>query len=100
MKNDAKRYGYRDCLIFYPKFNICGANEINNLELALMIADAQNKKLNYEMVDFHTSRPGHDLRYALDGSKMKSLGWEPQPVKERIEEVVNWTLSNDRWLMI
>lgn len=83
-----------------PKFNICGANEINNLELALMIADAQNKKLNYEMVDFHTSRPGHDLRYALDGSKMKSLGWEPQPVKERIEEVVNWTLSNDRWLMI
>ena len=65
-----------------------------------MIADAQGKKLNYEMVDFHTSRPGHDLRYALDGSKMKSLGWEPKPVQKRIEEVVNWTLSNDRWLMI
>jgi dTDP-glucose 4,6-dehydratase len=82
-----------------PKFNIVGAQEINNYELAKLIADTQNKPLNYEFVDFHSSRPGHDLRYALDGSKMKELGWTPsKSVRERISEVVNWTLANDRWL--
>lgn len=84
-----------------PKFNIVGSEEINNYELAKLIADAQGKPLNYEFVDFHSSRPGHDLRYALDGSKMKSLGWTPsKSVKDRIAEVVNWTLKNDRWLKI
>jgi dTDP-glucose 4,6-dehydratase len=82
-----------------PKFNIVGAEEINNYELAKIIAEAQDKELKYEFVDFHSSRPGHDLRYALDGSKMKSLGWEPsKSVRDRITEVVKWTLDNDRWL--
>lgn len=81
-----------------PKFNICGATELNNLELAQMIADAQGKPLNYEFMDFHSSRPGHDLRYALDGSRMKRLGWEPKPVEQRINDVVQWTLNNTRWL--
>lgn len=83
-----------------PKFNIVGAEEIDNYELASIIAAAQGKELIYEFVDFHSSRPGHDLRYALDGNKMKELGWEPsKSVKERIAEVVNWTLENDRWLV-
>lgn len=82
-----------------PKFNIVGAEELNNLELAQIIADGQGKELNYELVDFHSSRPGHDLRYALDGNKMKEMGWVPsRSVRERIIEVVNWTLENDRWI--
>ena len=53
----------------------------------------------YEMVDFHSARPGHDLRYSLSGEYMKSLGWQPRiTLSERIEQVVNWTLENDRWL--
>lgn len=88
-------YGHAKC----PKFNLVGPEEINNLELARLIAQAQNKELLYEMVDFHTSRPGHDLRYALDGSLLKSLGWEPRiKLSERVKEVVDWTLKNDRWL--
>ena len=83
-----------------PKFNICGATEINNLELAQMIADAQGKELYYEFMDFHSSRPGHDLRYALSGDRMARMGWSPKRVERRIEEVVRWTLENDRWLMI
>jgi dTDP-glucose 4,6-dehydratase len=91
-----KEWGGAKC----PKFNIVGAEEINNYELARIIADAQGKELNYEFVDFHSSRPGHDLRYALDGSKMKELGWTPsKSVRERIGEVVRWTLENDRWLV-
>lgn len=84
-----------------PKFNIVGAEEINNYDLAKLIADTQNKPLNHEFVDFHSRRPGHDLRYALDGSKMKELGWTPgKTVRQRISEVVNWTLENDRWLKL
>ena len=82
-----------------PKFNIVGAEELNNLELAQIIAESQGKELKYEMVDFHSSRPGHDLRYALDGDKMKELGWVPaKSVRERISEVTRWTLANERWL--
>lgn len=81
-----------------PKFNICGATELNNLQLAQMIADAQDKPLKYEFMDFHSSRPGHDLRYALSGERMKRMGWTPKPVEQRIRDVVKWTLENTRWL--
>lgn len=84
-----------------PKFNIVGKEEIDNLTLAKMIADAQNKELVYEMVDFHSSRPGHDLRYALSGDLMRSLGWEPKiALSERIKQVTDWYMENTRWLGI
>jgi dTDP-glucose 4,6-dehydratase len=90
-------YGGAKC----PKFNIVGSEELNNLELAQIIAEAQGKELNYELIDFHSSRPGHDLRYALDGDKMRSMGWEPsKSVRERIADVTNWTLKNERWITI
>ena len=81
------------------KFNIVGEVEVSNLEIAEKISKIMGKGLRYEIVDFHSSRPGHDLRYALDGSKMKMLGWEP-PVhfEQSLERVVNWTLANRRWL--
>ncbi len=82
------------------KFNIVGKDEIDNLELAQFIAKYQNKKLKYEMVDFHSQRPGHDLRYALDGTKMKSMGWEPKSAYSRLEDTISWTLKNDRWLSL
>jgi len=81
------------------KFNIVGKDEINNLELAQFIAKVQNKELKYEMVDFHSSRPGHDLRYALDGTKMAHMGWKPESAFERLESVIKWTLDNNRWLI-
>tara|TARA_Y200000002_G_scaffold24855_1_gene18772 strand:+ start:1742 stop:2764 length:1023 start_codon:yes stop_codon:yes gene_type:complete len=92
-----KTWGGAKC----PKFNIVGSEELNNLDLATIIAEAQGKELKYEMVDFHSSRPGHDLRYALDGDKMKKLGWEPaKSVRERIAEVTKWTLDNERWITL
>jgi len=82
-----------------PKFNIVGSQEINNLELAKIIADTQGKNLNYKMLDFHSSRPGHDLRYSLSGTKMKNLGWTPSiKLTERINQVVKWSLDNPNWI--
>jgi len=88
-------YGNAHC----PKFNLVGTEEIDNLTLAQMIAGAVGQELKYEMTDFHTSRPGHDMRYALDGGLLASLGWTPKiKLSERINEMVAWTLANERWL--
>lgn len=82
-----------------PKFNLVGPEEVDNLALAQLIADVQSKPLNYEMVDFHSQRPGHDLRYAMSGDYLAKLGWEPKiKFSERVREVVEWTLANTRWL--
>jgi dTDP-glucose 4,6-dehydratase len=90
-------YGGLKC----PKFNVVGKEEIDNLLLARYIAECQNKELIYEMVDFHTSRPGHDLRYALSGEYMKGLGWEPRyTLRERIKEVVDWSIANEEWINV
>ncbi len=81
------------------KYNIVGEREMDNLELARRIAEAQGKPLRHEMVDFHSARPGHDLRYALDGGKMARMGWQPlQSIEQSIEDIVNWSLENNHWL--
>ena len=95
---DVDRFGADETGAKCQKFNIVGKDEIDNLELAQFIAKVQNKDLKYKMVDFHSSRPGHDLRYALDGTKMKDMGWEPQSAFDRLESTVKWTLKNDSWL--
>lgn len=83
------------------KFNIVGEKELNNLQMAQMISEIMGKKLNYEIVDFHSSRPGHDLRYALDGNKMKNIGWVPPiTIEKSLETTVNWTLNNPEWMSI
>ena len=90
-----KDFGGAKC----PKFNLVGVEEVDNLSLAKMIADIQGKPLNYELVDFHSQRPGHDLRYAMSGDYLKSLGWEPKiKLSERLKEVVDWSLANTLWL--
>jgi len=89
-------YGGAKC----PKFNIVGNEEIDNVELIKIIGAVMQKQVNFELVDFNKSRPGHDLRYSLSGEYMKSLGWEPRiRLRDRIEEVVHWTLEHNHWLL-
>lgn len=81
------------------KYNIVGEREMNNLQLAERIADCVDRPLRYELVDFHSQRPGHDLRYALDGDKMAAMGWAPpQTIDQSVQEIVEWTLSNPHWM--
>jgi dTDP-glucose 4,6-dehydratase len=81
-------------------FNIVGEKETDNLELAQLVAKFAGKKLKYEIVDFHSSRPGHDLRYALDGTKLASYGWKPPfTFEQSLESTVKWTLKHPEWLL-
>lgn len=82
------------------KYNIVGECEVSNLELAQHIAAILRQPLQYEMVDFHSSRPGHDLRYALDGEKLHQMGWRPpKSFVESLEKTIQWTLAHkDQWL--
>ena len=89
----------KNVIIKPDRFNIVGEMELNNLEMAQMIADIIGKPLKYVFKDFHSCRSGHDRRYALDGSKMKELGWNPPvPLKKSLEKVVEWTLEHPEWL--
>lgn len=81
------------------RFNIVGEKEIDNLSLAQFIASVIGKPLVYEMTDFHSSRPGHDLRYGLDGTKLKNLGFKfPKTFEESLTNTINWTLTHRDWL--
>lgn len=81
------------------KYNISGEREVSNLEMAQMIAKFMNKDLDYEMVDFHSDRPGHDLRYGLNGEKLFNMGFIlPLNFEESLKKFVEWTLENQKWL--
>lgn len=80
-------------------YHITGEQEVNNLEMAQLIADTMNKKLNYKLVNFHESRPGHDQRYALDATKVSSIGWVlPVNFIDSLKKTIQWTLDHNEWL--
>ena len=86
MDKPVSLYPESSCL---DRYNIVGDKEVDNLTLAKTIATIVGKELNYKLVDFHSSRPGHDTRYALDGSKLENLGWKPSSnFDEKIKETV------------
>ena len=81
------------------KYNIVGEKEVSNLEMAKFIADVLGKELKYEMMDFHSSRPGHDLRYGLNGEKLEKMGLEyPKTFNDSLKKVILWSLENKKWL--
>ena len=87
--------------VFDGEFHITGEREVDNLELAQMIANIIGKELKYEMVDFHSSRPGHDLRYALSPKSMDDIGWHtPVAFEESLKKTVEWTLERPEWHLL
>lgn len=81
------------------KYHIVGQKELSNLELAQYIADRLEKPLLYELIDFHSNRPGHDLRYALKDTKLGPMGYSyPLDFYESLDQTIDWTSQNLRWL--
>ena len=87
-------------------FNIGGHNEWKNIDLIKLLCKVMDNKLNREpgtsekLITYVTDRAGHDLRYAIDSSKLqKKLGWKPSlQFEEGIEKTVRWYLNNKEWL--
>lgn len=81
------------------RYNIVGDVEMDNLELARLVARILGKNLKYKYVDFHKGRPGHDRRYALDGKKLHDLGWKaPMEFESSLRQSIEWTLKHKNWL--
>ena len=87
-------------------YNIGGFNEYKNVELVKLLCKQMDEKLNREvgisekLVTYVKDRPGHDLRYAIDASKInKELCWAPSVTfEEGLSETIDWYLSNEDWL--
>jgi len=87
-------------------FNIGGHNEWKNIDLIKVLCRVMDEKLGRDsgesekLITYVTDRAGHDLRYAIDSSKLqKQLGWEPSlQFEEGIEKTVDWYLENQAWL--
>lgn len=87
-------------------YNIGGNNEWKNIDLVHLLCSIMDKKLNRtegesaKLITYVTDRPGHDLRYAIDASKlMNTLGWKPSVTFEvGLEKTVDWYLNNPDWL--
>lgn len=81
------------------RYNIVGDQQVDNLELAQTIARLMDKPLHYEFVDFHSTRPGHDLHYGLDGEKLHKLGWKsPVTFEESLKSTIEWQSEHDEWI--
>lgn len=87
-------------------YNIGGHNEWKNIDLIRLLCGLMDKKLNREpgtsekLITYVTDRAGHDLRYAIDSTKLqRELGWTPSlQFEEGLEKTVDWYLENEEWL--
>lgn len=87
-------------------YNIGGHNEWKNIDLIHLLCKIMDKKLNRvegtsaKLISFVQDRAGHDLRYAIDSTKLqKELGWTPSlQFEEGLEKTVDWYLENEDWL--
>ncbi|MBK9191527.1 MAG: dTDP-glucose 4,6-dehydratase [Crocinitomicaceae bacterium] len=87
-------------------YNVGGWNEWTNIALVKFLCQIMDRKLNRQpgesekLITYVTDRAGHDLRYAIDATKIKNeLGWEPSiKFEEGLEKTVDWYLQNEKWV--
>jgi dTDP-glucose 4,6-dehydratase len=90
----------------HETYNIGGFNEWQNIDLVKLLCQQMDIKLgrtlgeSEKLITYVKDRPGHDLRYAIDASKInKELGWKPSVTFEQgLEKTIDWYLSNEDWL--
>lgn len=90
----------------HETYNIGGFNEWKNIDLVRLLCQQMDEKLgrdkgtSEQLITFVKDRPGHDLRYAIDASKInEELGWEPSVTFEQgLAKTIDWYLDNEKWL--
>lgn len=81
------------------RYNVAGDRDLPNDQLARIIGEILGLPVRLDYQDFHASRPGHDLRYSLEDSKLKSLGWKPPlSFEDSLRKTIEWTLAHQAWL--
>ena len=83
------------------RFHIAGDRQIDNRELVELIAELMGKKdsFEYELVDVHSTRPGHDPHYGLKADKIAKLGWKaPLTFEESLANTIKWQTENSEWI--
>lgn len=88
------------------KYNVGGFNEWKNIDLVHLLCTIMDRKLgraageSAQLITYVTDRPGHDLRYAIDATKLnRELGWKPSlQFEEGLEKTVDWYLNNTEWV--
>lgn len=96
---------YTDGLEKPERFNVRGELEINNEDMVTLVAKflgiTGTKDKIVQFINVEGTRPGHDLRYALDGEKLLKLGWKPPVAFEKsLERTVHWTVNNPIWISL
>ena len=90
----------------HETYNVGGFNEWRNIDLVKLLCEIMDRKLGQlsgsseKLITYVKDRPGHDLRYAIDASKInKELGWRPSiTFEEGLEKTIDWYLENQEWL--
>ncbi len=85
---------------------IGGNNEWKNIDVVKLLCELMDEKLgrakgeSEQLITYVTDRPGHDARYAIDATKLKTeLGWEPtQPFRSLLGKTIDWYLANEEWI--
>ena len=81
------------------KYNVVGREEVTNFELVKRVERILGREAKYNFLDFHSTRPGHDARYSLDGAKMASMGWTPATgMDAALARTVQFYVDNPHWL--
>jgi len=90
----------------HETYNIGGFNEWQNIDLVKLLCQKMDEKLgrtpgeSAQLITYVKDRPGHDLRYAIDASKINTeLGWKPSVTfEEGLDQTIDWYLANEEWL--
>lgn len=83
------------------RYHIAGDKQIDNRELVSLIARLMDKEdtFKFEMVDVHSTRPGHDPHYGLNADKIAELGWKaPVSFEDSLRNTVEWQTENNEWI--
>ena len=96
---------YTDGLDRPERFYVRGETEVSNDEMVVLIAKflgiSKPKDEIVQFINVEGTRPGHDLRYALNGDKLIEMGWKPPVAFEKsLERTVNWTVKNPIWISL
>ena len=83
------------------RFHIAGDKQVDNKELVELIAKLMDKSesFEYELIDVHSTRPGHDPHYGLKAEKIKDLGWKsPVSFEESLKNTIDWQTRHSDWI--